>query len=67
MSRPCAACAHHAQAHVDRFVCLAPSPARLIPLEQFQARDAHCHEWRRDRFQTEQKTDKDRAPHQPIP
>jgi len=36
---------------------------RLIPLAQYQARDARCPDWRRDRYEstTEPKTDKDRA------
>ena len=63
MSKPCQRCQHHAQADVDRFVCLATTPMHVIPLAQFQARDARCPDWRRDRYEstTEPKTDKDRA------
>ncbi len=57
MSKPCQRCQHHAQADVDRFVCLATTPMHVIPLAQFQARDAACPDWRRDRFQTEPKTE----------
>jgi hypothetical protein len=53
MSRPCQRCQHHAQADVDRHVCLVQSPARLIPLHQYQARDAACPDWRRTRYPTE--------------
>jgi hypothetical protein len=62
MSRPCQRCQHHAQADVDRFVCLAPAHVHVIPLRQYQARDAACPDWRRTRYPTEPKTDRQTEP-----
>jgi len=53
MSKPCTTCAHHKLAHVDRHVCAATDPMNLIPLAQYQARDANCASWRRTRYPTE--------------
>jgi len=58
MSKPCQRCQHHAQADVDRFVCLVQSPARLIPLPRYQSRDANCASWRRDRYESSTETDR---------
>ena len=57
MSRPCTACVYHARADIDRHVCAATDPMHVIPLAQYQARDARCPDWRRDKFQTELKTE----------
>jgi hypothetical protein len=53
VSKPCATCAHHKLAHVDRHVCAATDPMHVIQLAQFQARDAACPDWRRTRYPTE--------------
>jgi hypothetical protein len=58
MSKPCQRCQHHAQSALDRFVCLVPAHVHVIPLAQFQARDAACPDWRRTRYQTDHQTER---------